>query len=53
MFLHLTLLGIYLYLPLTLVVNEDSSGKRKERVEERLELVDGEDREDEGHLTST
>ena len=33
--------------------NEASPGKREERVEERLELVDGEDREDEGHLTST
>ena len=53
MFRHLILLNNNLNLPLMLVVHEDSSGKRKERVAERIELVDGEDREDERYLTST
>ena len=40
-------------LPFKLVGNEASSGKRQERVEERLELIDREDRKDERYFTST
>ena len=53
MFRHLILLNDNISLPPRLVVHEVSSGKRKERVEKGLELVDGEDRTDEEDLAST
>ena len=52
-FRYLILLDDDLSLPPSLVGHKGSPGKRKERVEERLELVDREDRKDERHFTST